>query len=36
MTAARYARVSTKYEGQNNANQFRELRAFVERLGYLV
>jgi DNA invertase Pin-like site-specific DNA recombinase len=34
MTAALYARVSTKDKGQTNENQLRELRAFAERLGY--
>lgn len=34
MTAAIYARVSTKDKGQTNENQLRELRGFVERLGY--
>ena len=36
MTAALYARVSTKDKGQPNDNQLRELRAFAERLGYSV
>lgn len=36
MTAAIYARVSTKDKGQTNENQLRELRAFAERLGYCV
>ncbi|MGI4762324.1 MAG: recombinase family protein [Janthinobacterium lividum] len=36
MTAAIYARVSTKDKGQTNENQLRELRAFAERLGYTV
>ncbi|GAB2461280.1 resolvase [Hymenobacter qilianensis] len=34
MTAAIYARVSTKDKGQTNENQLRELRAFAERLGF--
>jgi DNA invertase Pin-like site-specific DNA recombinase len=33
MTAAIYARVSTKDKGQTNENQLLELRAFAERLG---
>ena len=36
MTAALYARVSTKDKGQTNNNQLRELRAFAERLGYAI
>lgn len=36
MTAAIYARVSTKDKGQTNENQLRELRAFAERLGYRI
>jgi len=36
MTAAIYARVSTKDKGQTNENQLRELRTFAERLGYTV
>jgi DNA invertase Pin-like site-specific DNA recombinase len=36
MTAAIYARVSTKDKGQTNENQLRELWAFAERLGYSV
>lgn len=36
MTAAIYARVSTKDKGQTNENQLRELRAFAERLGYSI
>lgn len=34
MTAAIYARVSTRDKGQTNDNQLLELRAFAERLGY--
>ena len=34
MTAALYARVSTRDKGQTIENQLRELRAFAERLGY--
>lgn len=34
MTAAIYARVSTKDKGQTNENQLRELRSFAERLDY--
>jgi DNA invertase Pin-like site-specific DNA recombinase len=34
--AAIYARVSTKDKGQTNENQLRELRAFAERLGYII
>ena len=34
MTAALYARVSTRDKGQTTENQLRELRAFAERLGY--
>jgi len=34
MTAALYARVSTRDKGQTNDNQLHELRAFAERLGY--
>ena len=34
MTAAIYARVSTRDKGQTNENQLLELRAFAERLGY--
>lgn len=36
MTAAIYARVSTRDKGQTNDNQLLELRAFAERLGYTV
>jgi DNA invertase Pin-like site-specific DNA recombinase len=36
MTAAIYARVSTKDKGQTNENQLRELRSFAARLGYTV
>ena len=36
MTAAIYARVSTRDKGQTNDNQLRELRAFAERLGYTI
>lgn len=36
MTAAIYARVSTRDKGQTNDNQLLELRAFAERLGYLI
>ncbi|MDO7875553.1 recombinase family protein [Hymenobacter sp. ASUV-10] len=36
MTAALYARVSTRDKGQTNDNQLHELRAFAERLGYTV
>jgi DNA invertase Pin-like site-specific DNA recombinase len=36
MTAAIYARVSTRDKGQTNDNQLRELRAFAERLGYSI
>jgi len=36
MTAALYAGVSTKANGQTNENQLRELRAFAERLGYTI
>ena len=34
MTAAIYARVSTREKGQSNDNQLLELRGFAERLGY--
>ena len=34
MTAAIYARISTRDKGQTNDNQLLELRAFAERLGY--
>lgn len=34
MTAAIYARVSTRDKGQTNDNQLLELRAFAERLDY--
>ncbi|MGI4863356.1 MAG: recombinase family protein [Janthinobacterium lividum] len=34
MTAASYARVSTKDKGQTNENQLRERWAFAQRLGY--
>ena len=36
MTAAIYARVSTRDKGQTNDNQLLELRAFAKRLGYLI
>ncbi|MCA8830481.1 recombinase family protein [Hymenobacter pini] len=36
MTAAIYARVSTRDKGQDNENQLRELRAFAERKGYTI
>lgn len=36
MTAAIYARVSTRDKGQTNDNQLLELRAFAGRLGYAV
>lgn len=36
ITAAIYARVSTKDKGQTTENQLRDLRAFAERLGYAV
>jgi DNA invertase Pin-like site-specific DNA recombinase len=36
MTAAIYARVSTRDKGQTNDNQLLELRAFAERLGYSI
>jgi DNA invertase Pin-like site-specific DNA recombinase len=36
MTAALYARVSTRDKGQTTENQLRELRAFAERLGYTI
>jgi DNA invertase Pin-like site-specific DNA recombinase len=36
MTAAIYARVSTRDKGQTNDNQLLELRAFVQRLGYSI
>jgi DNA invertase Pin-like site-specific DNA recombinase len=36
MTAAIYARVSTKDKGQANENQLRELHAFAKRLGYSI
>jgi DNA invertase Pin-like site-specific DNA recombinase len=36
MSAAIYARVSTKDKGQTNENQLHELRAFAERLGYTI
>jgi DNA invertase Pin-like site-specific DNA recombinase len=36
MTAALYARVSTKDKGQDTENQLKELRAFAERLGYSI
>jgi len=36
MTAALYARVSTRDKGQTNENQLRELRAFADRLGYTI
>ncbi|MDO7877678.1 recombinase family protein [Hymenobacter sp. ASUV-10] len=36
MTAALYARVSTRDKGQTNDNQLHELRAFAERLGYTI
>lgn len=35
-TTAIYARVSTRDKGQTNANQLLELRAFAERLGYII
>ena len=35
-TAAINARVSTRDKGQTNDNQFLELRAFAERVGYTV
>lgn len=36
MTAAIYARVSTRDKGQTNDNQLLELRAFAERLGFAI
>ena len=36
MTAALYARVSTRDKGQTNDNQLLELRGFAERLGFAV
>ena len=36
MTAAIYARVSTRDKGQTNDNQLLELRAFAERLDYSI
>jgi DNA invertase Pin-like site-specific DNA recombinase len=36
MTAALYARVSTRDKGQTNDNQLLELRAFADRLGFAV
>ena len=36
MTAALYARVSTRDKGQNNDNQLLELRGFAECLGFAV
>jgi len=36
MTAAIYARVSTRDKGQTNDNQLLELPAFTERLGYFI
>jgi DNA invertase Pin-like site-specific DNA recombinase len=36
MSAALYARVSTRDKGQTNDNQLLELRAFADRLGYTV
>lgn len=36
MTAAIYARVSTRDKGQDTENQLQELRRFAERLGYSI
>ena len=36
MNVAIYACVITKGKGQTNENQLRELRAFIQQLGYTV